>query len=166
MTSDVFFKRLDAFLNVCNTLTSGSPAFDVFNVVTPEEAAWGLAEVALNREYLPFSYAIQKYLKVAAANDGYKDGNYPDVFDAVFKRKPSAGDVRDAIKDTDKTASMGLAAYGNTQNISSFIDEMLKDMVYQFNEIPDLSSLDKLITERGFDEAMEDSADARERAQA
>lgn len=144
MTSDAFFKRLDAFMAVCNTLADGSPFFGAFNPVTVEEAAWAIAEVALNRELLPFSYAIKQYLRAVLAQDGYSETTYPAIFQEVFGPQPDADRLRE-----------GLAVAGNDSNIETYINEQLGDMVVQFDRIPDLKGVDNLIMERGLEEAMD-----------
>ena len=143
MGSDAVFTRLDAFLAVANTLSDGTPFFTSFNPVTTEEAAWALAEIALNREMLPFSYAIKQYLKQVLKQDGFSEGDYPAIFEEVFGKSPRSEDVRD-----------GLAAIGNDSNIGIYIEDQLQDMVVQFNRIPDLSNVDNLITQRGLEEAL------------
>lgn len=144
MTTDAFFKRLDAFLAVCNTLAEGAPFFGAFNPVTLEEAAWAIAEVALNREMLPFSYAIQKYLKLLLAEEGFTETAYPAIFKEVFGKDPSADDVRDS-----------LAALNNETNLDAYVEDQLRDLVSQFNKIPDMRKVDDLILERGLDEALQ-----------
>ncbi len=144
MTSDAFFKRLDAFLNVCSTFADGSPAFDAFNKVTPEEAAWAVTEVALNRELLPFSYPIKKYLRTVLKEEGFDENDYPAIFAEVFERRPDAATLRQAAADENET------------NIDIYVDDALADMVSQFNTIPDLSRVDDLIIERGLDEALKE----------
>ena len=153
MTTDAFYSRLDAFLNICNTLASGSPAFDVFNPVTPEEAAWGVAEAALNRESLPFAHAVKKYVRASLKDEGYTEDSFPPIFAEIFAKAPSADDTRDAIEET-KSAEPGLAEIGNNENLDAYIADQMRDMVSQFNAIPDLAALDGIIAERGFDEAM------------
>lgn len=143
MGSDAVFKRLDAFLAVANTLSDGAPFFSSFNPVTTEEAAWAIAEIALNRELLPFSYAIQQYLKAVLKQDGFSDGDYPPIFEEVFGKAPNTAKVRE-----------GLAAMGNDDNIGAYIEDQMRDLVVQFDRIPDLSNVDSLITQRGLEEAL------------
>jgi len=143
MTSNAFFTRLDAFMGICNTLTSGEPFFQVFDPVTTEEAAWAVTEVSLNRELMPFSYSIRRYMKMMLAQDGYDPMNYPAVFQEIMGKKPSAEEIRKII---------GPSANANDSNVESYIDEQLKDMVYQFNKIPDLKNLDDIILQRSMDE--------------
>ena len=142
MTTDAFFKRLDAFLSICGTLNDGSPSFEAFNPVTTEEMAWGLCEVALNREMLPFSHAVKKYIGQVLAQDGYTDGTYPAIFSEVFGAQP----------DTDRIRH-GLAVVNNDDNIGQYLSERMQDLVFQFGAIPDLKGIDKIILARGTEEA-------------
>lgn len=141
MTTGAFFNRLDAFLGICNTLSSGEPFFQVFDPVTTEEAAWAITEVSLNRELMPFSYPIRKYLETVLEDDGYTEAIYPVVFKEVFGPEPAASDIRKELASLD-----------NRDNVESYIDEQLKDLVVQFNRIPDLKDLDDIILHRSMDE--------------
>jgi hypothetical protein len=142
MTSDAFFKRIDAFMGICNTLSSGEPFFQIFDPVTVEEAAWAITEVSLNRELLPFSYPIRQYLKQILKADGYPDGAYPTVFEEAMELTPSAEDIRRALQKDPH----------NSDNVEAYINEQLKDLTYQFNKIPDLRDLDDIILQRSMDE--------------
>lgn len=137
MTTDAFFTRLDAFLAIANTLSSGEPFFSMFDPVTTEEAAWAIAEMSLNRESLPFSYAIRQYLKALLKQDGYGD-TYPDVFKAVL------------APETPERAHEEVREIIRTQNadvVDTLIDEELADMVMQFDKIPSLNGVDDLLLE-------------------
>jgi hypothetical protein len=141
MMSDAFFNRLDAFLGICNTLSSGQPFFNVFDPVTVEEAAWAIAEVSLNRKLVPFSYAIKKYLKMILKQDGYTQGTYPKVFQEVFDIRPNMFELRQHLGDLN-----------NRDNVERYIDDQLRDVVYQFNDIPNLKSVDDIILQRSMNE--------------
>ena len=152
MGSDAFFKRLDAFLNVCNTLASGSPAFETFDPVTSEEAAWAVAEVALNRDMLPFSYSIQQYMRQQLEADGFdpSSGDLPPVFAEMFELSPDEGRIRSSFT--------GAAADVNDRNITGYLREQRLDRDVQFNRIPALSRIDDLLANGRTDvgEAVED----------
>ncbi len=139
MGSDAFFRRLDAFLNVCNTLASGSPAFTVFDPVTSEEAAWAVAEVAMNRDVLPFSYPIRQYMRRQLESDGFdpSSGDLPAVFAEMFEKNPDEGRIRSSFT--------GLAADANAGNIERYLMAQMFDMDVQFNRIPDLKRVDDLL---------------------
>ncbi len=139
MGSDAFFKRLDAFLNVCNTLASGAPSFLMFDPVTSEEAAWAVAEVAMNRDVLPFSYPIRQYMRQQLEADGFdpSSGDLPAVFAEMFERRPDEGRIRSSFT--------GAAADANAGNIERYLMEQMFDMDVQFNRIPDLKRVDDLL---------------------
>ena len=136
MTTDAFFTRLDAFMTICNVLASGEPFFDMFDPVTTEEAAWAIAEVALNREMLPFSSAIKRFLKLLLKYDGYGDA-YPEIFDTVFEADTpeQATAVRRQVTQRKE----------NEDVIDELIDEELADLVMQFDKIPSLQGVDNLL---------------------
>lgn len=141
MGSDAFFKRLDVFMNVCNTLASGAPSFTMFDPVTSEEAAWSIAEVALNRDLLPFSYSIQGYLRQQLKADGFDpdSGELPPIFAEVFERKPDERKIRSELYGGET------AAESNAKNIERYIMEQMLSLEAQFNRIPDLKRVDDLI---------------------
>ncbi len=147
MTSDAFFKRLDAFLGCVHTINTGAPAFDAFAPSSVEEISWAIAEVSLLRELLPFSYAIRAYVQRLLAQDGYDMSSLPAVLNEMFDHNPEAADVRQALRTPDQTDD-------NKNNIDMYINDKLSDLVSQFNEITDLSGLDEVILQRGADEAL------------
>jgi len=151
MSSDAFFKRLDAFMGICNTLSSGAPFFQVFDPVTVEESAWAITEVSLNRELLPFSYPIKHYLEMILKKDGYNEGDYPGVFKEVFEARPRSLDIRKGLNELE-----------NRDNVESYIEEELTDLVSQFNKIPDLQHVDDMILRRSLDEFVGTVTDPKE----
>jgi hypothetical protein len=141
MTTDAFFKRLDAFMAICNTLTTGDPYFTLFDPVTVEEAAWAISEVSLNREMLPFSYPIKQYLRQILRMDGYAAHDTPDVFDSVLEPGKDVTSVREQMRLIQQSA--------NRDVVEAYIDDQLNDMAYQFNKVPSLSMLDDQLMEAG-----------------
>ena len=139
MTSDAFFKRLDAFMSISNTLASGTPFFGVFDPVTTEEAAWAITEVALNRELLPFSKDVKQYLKKILADDGYDEGSMPEIFKEVLEGA-SSKEIKEIITNENKEV------------VEGYIDEQLGALAYQFDAIPDLKDLDELVMQRTLNE--------------
>lgn len=141
MTTDAFFKRPEAFFGICNSLNDGEPAFDVFTPVSVEEAAWAITECSLQRELLPFSYAVRGYLRQILKADGFNEDNYPAVFREVFESNPSTRDIR-----------IGLGALSNNDAVEAYIAEQLRDLSFQFNEINSLKYLDNMILQRSMNE--------------
>ena len=136
MTSDVFFTRLDAFMAICNAFSTGDPCFQIFDPVTVEEAAWGISEASLNREFLPFAPAIRKYLKQVLDTDGYTY-DAPDVFDLVLQPDKDITSLRTLLLQIHQSE--------NRSNVEEYIDTQLRDIVTQFNKIPTLATVDDLL---------------------
>ena len=134
MTTDGFFKRPDAFLAICNTLTTGNPFFDVFNPVTVEEAAWGISEVSLNREMLPFSYSVRKYIKLLFEPNGYSMIGYPDVFKAALEDPENVRAELTELKDNP-----------NNDVLEEYIEDQLRDMASQFDKVRSIANVDDII---------------------
>jgi len=139
IATDQFFQDISAFLNVCNTLSSGQPSFSVFDPVEPEEVAWAITEVALMRELQPFSPTIRDYMRVILDQDGYTEADYPDVFDYILKRDtPRSRSFKDEL---DRTLHDD-----QTDNVEAYVMDKLGDVVYQFDKIPGMAdSLDELL---------------------
>jgi len=134
MSTDAFFNRLDAFIAICNTLNTGDPYFTAFDPATLEEVAWAMAEISLIRNMQPFSYPIKQYIKQLLKSDGYTEGNYPEIIKMAFVDDPSSRDIKKIISSTP-----------NKEVVEQYIDEQLKDLIYQFNKIPEMSKIDDYI---------------------
>ena len=141
LTTDAFFNQLDAFMGICNTLADGEPFFQIFDPVTTEEAEWGITEISLNRELLPFSYPIKYYLKQIIKADGFTPEDAPPAIREALEAKPAALDIR-----------RGLEAQENASNIELYTQDQLRDMVSQFNKMDDLKEVDNIILNRSLDE--------------
>lgn len=136
MTTDAFFQRLDAFLAISNSLTGGDPYFEVFDPATTEEIAWAISEVSLNREMLPFSYPIQQYVRQQLKADGY-DSDYPDIFDYVFEPKAQEKSLRDTLNQLYRSP--------NRETVDLYINDNLRDMVSQFEQIRGMANMDDIL---------------------
>jgi len=136
MLSDAFFVRPDAFIAVCNTLTTGEPFFDVFSPATTEEVAWGVSEVALNRDLIEFGPDVKAYIKLISAADGYGE-NGPRAIQAYLEGPAAAGKhVRDIRNNP------------NNDVIDLYIDENLRDMIHQFDKTSGFANMDDIILAR------------------
>ena len=140
MVSDAFFRRIDAFLSVCNTLSSGEPYADVFDPVTTEEAAWGVAEISLNRDFLPFSPTIKSYVRTVLKQDGFSNDEFPKIFEQMFDRTPD-----------EHAVSENLAVLGNGANIDAYLRGNVVDLLAQLNRLPDLKEVDLDTLRKGLD---------------
>jgi hypothetical protein len=141
LTTDGFFNQIDAFLNICNTLASGSPAFSSFDPVEVEEVAWALTEISFLRDMLPFGGTVVAYVRHILEADGYDNHDFPPIFDYVLGAREQGQEPQDLLERTlhdDKK-----------DNVDMFITEQLKDMVHQFNEIPGMGDvLNQLLDEK------------------
>jgi hypothetical protein len=133
MVNDAFFVRPDAFIAICNTLTTGEPFFDVFSPATTEEVAWGISEVALNRDLLPFSSDVRNYIKLVSSADGYESG-FPDAI-AAYLEGPEKAEKH--VRE--------IRANPNNDVVDAYIDENLKDMIYQFDKTKGFARMDDIL---------------------
>jgi len=148
MTGDSFFNRIDSFMAVCNAFSSGDPFFGSFDPVTVEEAAWGVAEVGMNRDMLPFSPTIKAYCRTILENDGYGKNGFPAVFDLVFEDDVTIKDVAE-----------GLVSKENGAALKGYLMENVDDIAKQFDSLKDLKNVDEDILKKGLVVALRDRSD-------
>ena len=146
MSGDAFFKRIDAFLAVCNAFSSGEPFFGAFDPVTVEEAAWGVAEVGMNRDMLPFAPTIKRYCKLILEKDGYGKGDFPPVFDIVFEDNTTLRDVK-----------AGLVSSENGAALKTYLMDNVDDIAKQFDSLKDLKNVDEDLLKKGLVNALRDN---------
>lgn len=145
VTTDAFFERPDAFINICNTIADGSPSFSVFDTATVEECAWGLVEVSLIRDLLPFNSAVKRYVRHILLQDGYDSVNPPEIFTEFFDATPDAEELVDAAQEMSPSENAGVLA--------EYVDEQMQILVHQFNEIPGMADdLMRLLDEKDQEE--------------
>ena len=139
ITSDAFFNQPDAFINISNTIADGSPNFSVFNPAELEEIAWTLVEVAIIRDLLPFGYTVKKYVTKLLEAGGY-GADYPDLFDEMLGKSPDRMDIIEGAVE--------VAHEDQRDKIQEFVDDNLKDLVYQASKIQSVNdALWKLMKE-------------------
>jgi hypothetical protein len=146
MTSSDFFERIDTFINVCNALADGDPFFEVFTPLEPEEIAFAISTVAMNRDMLPFNPTIQRYVKEVLKSEGFDEENFPEIFSAIFGKQSSAKDIRHTVAGVILEPT---AADSNSQNITDMIVKNVGIMLRQFNELPGLTEVDSFVLEQG-----------------
>ena len=135
LTTGAFFDRVDAFLPLCQALATGNSMFAIFTPVSPYALARGLVEVSLNRDILPFSPFVVSATRALLAEDGL------DFTDSVFLETMLAEegkdlDVRQLLTQTLRSPNK------NAQVLDTYVLEELQDILYQFNEIPHLDTVD------------------------
>ena len=146
-----FFRRVDAFRNVVNTIASGQPFFQTFTPLQAEEIAIALATVGMNRDMLPFAPSVQELVRISLMGDGYSEEEFPPIFSCVFDRKPSDAKVRGQLSDLlgRKGQELPTAAENNIANIDSLIRRRIVICLKQLDSLPGLSRVDDVVLEKG-----------------
>lgn len=140
MTSDAFFTRTDAFLSICNALASGDPMFEIFDPTSPVEIAWGLLEVSLNRDILPFSPFVVSLVQRLLAEGGL------DLDSSMFFGPLRAAESGIDELDIRQVLTMqSTTAHPNAQNVDSYALAQLHELVGQLNELPRLQHVDDIL---------------------
>lgn len=76
LSTDLFYKSLETFIPVCNSLSGSEADFDDYDPVTSEEAAWGIVETALvdppKNESVGtrLSHEIRRYIALTLKSEG------------------------------------------------------------------------------------------------
>lgn len=77
LTTDLFYKSLETFIPVCNSLNGSEADFDDYDPVTSEEAAWGIVETRLidpptkdQTIGTRFSHEIRRYVGLTLKAEG------------------------------------------------------------------------------------------------
>ena len=139
MNTGEFFSRFEAFSAIVHSLNTGAPSFTIFNPVEAEEIGWAVTELSLLRDLLPFDYSVRQYIKQALTADGYSPDDPPAVVGHVLEAKdPSANIIRDIT--TDRTLHEV-----QHNEFQAYIDEQLKDLAAQLNELGLGDQLDKML---------------------
>lgn len=121
MTGDGFFRRVDAFSGVANTLGGSSPGFQMMDPVTPEEAVWAIIEVAVMRDSLTFSPSVQDFIKT--------------VFSGQEAHPIVSYAVNSEVVDNEEIVRMALEAVGSPNGpVDEYIVEQMKDLRSQLTE--------------------------------
>lgn len=87
LTSDAFFKQVDAFIKICNVLSGTPLVMGMFDPADVDECAWGITEgllIAHPDEPEPFAEEILWYLGKVLDEEGIKSP--PDVL-RIAKRE-------------------------------------------------------------------------------
>ena len=130
LSGNAFFQDISAFLNICNTLAGGQPAFGLFDPVEPEEAAWSLVEVSLMRDMLPFAPTVRDYVRIMLDQDGYTDDHHPIFAYVLGGETPPLGKIIEQTLHDDQR-----------DNVDNFITGNMEALVYQMNQIPGMDGV-------------------------
>ena len=156
-----FFRRVDAFQNIVNTIANGQPFFQTFTPLKAEEIAIAVATVGMNRDMLPFAPSVQELVRLSIIKDGYDDDQFPPILSSVFERKPSEAKVRSHLSDLlgRRESELPTAAENNIANIDSLLKRRIVICLKQLDSLPGLSSVDDAVLEKGVMRAIQEDAE-------
>jgi hypothetical protein len=157
LTTDLFYKSLETFIPVCNTLNGSEADFDDYDPVTGEEAAWGIVETSLvdppETEALGerFSHEIKRYVAMTLQSEGVTT---PPTFLKQFVEYDT--DPEEAVGITIGPDEEMLAMYTKRQQserdaIEGYVRSRLEDLVAQLKLLPlkngDTSKINEFVTQ-------------------
>lgn len=155
-----FFRRVDAFRNIVNTIANGQPFFQTFTPLQAEEMALAIAAVGMNRDLIPFAPAVQELVRLSLKGDGYSEEEFPPIFSCVFDRHPSESNVRQQLTDLlGRAPELPTAAENNIANIESLLRRRVVVCLKQLDSLPGLTSVDDSILEKGVLRALNEEAE-------
>ena len=161
MGGDGFFKRVDAFRNVVDTIANGQPFFQTFTPLQTEEIAIAVATVGMNRDMLPFAPSVQELVRLSMKGDGYGDDDFPPILSCVFDRSPSDSQVRGAISDLlGREQDLPTASENNIANIDSMLRRRVVICLKQLDSLPGLTRIDDSILKKGVLRALNEDTEA------
>ena len=143
LTTDLFYKSLETFIPVCNSLNGSEADFDDYDPVTGEEAAWGIAEAGLidppeEGQTLGerFSHEIKRYIGLTLQSEGV---TAPPAFLKAFVEY-------DVDPEEDVGLNIGpdehaIAMYAKRQQaeraeIEAYVRSRLEDLIAQLRLLP------------------------------
>ena len=156
-----FFRRVDAFRNIVNTISNGQPFFQTFTPLQAEEIAIAVATIGMNRDMIPFSSSVQELVRLSLKGDGYSEDQFPPILSCVFDRRPSDKAVREQLTDLlgRPEAELPTAAENNIANIDSLIKRRVLICLKQLDSLQGLSSIDDTILEKGVVRALNEDVE-------
>ena len=133
MMTDGFFKRAEVFSSVCNTFTSGSPSFTVFDPLEPVEVVWGIVELAMLRDFLPFTDNLKGLMQVVF------DGQpvHPIVKYCINTENPESRIIINMVSELLESPQ---------GDIDEFIVDQVADLLVKVADIPLLA--DKIVPDK------------------
>lgn len=140
-TTNMVFVSLEAFVHVCNVLSGSEANFQHWDHLTPEEALWGLYEIALhagidrNDGDMPdeFNNEIRQYLGVVARNAGLL--NPPDLL-----RIADTQDAHRRVEDWQEDPVFVKAIHDNNKarnnELMLFLADRVEALVSEMTAVP------------------------------
>ena len=142
LTTDLFYKSLETFIPVCNTLNGSEADFDDYDPVTGEEAAWGIVETSLidapeaGEAGDRFSHEIKRYVAMTLQSEGVTT---PPTFLKPFTeydRDPEENVGITIGPDEEMLAMHTKRQQSERAEIEAYVRGQLEDLVAQLRLLP------------------------------
>jgi hypothetical protein len=140
-TTDLPFVSVEAFNHVCNVLSGSQANFRSWDMLSPEEALWGIYEMMLHAgvdreqgETVPeFSHEIRRYLGTLLREDGIFDP--PDILRIAEMDEESPGPEQWA---DDPVMFNAASDHAQTEKLRlmQFLGRRLGEMLREINRLP------------------------------
>ena len=137
MLSGVYFESLDTFMAITNTLSDGVPSFTVFDPATGPEIAWGITEVSLMRDLIPYGPSVKLYIKKTMQHEGVT------AYPAAVNKALGIKDDETIVDDLE-----GLEVTANSKAIDEFMNLQLKKVIADFDLLGIMNQWEQLLVKQ------------------
>jgi hypothetical protein len=141
LTTDAFYKSLETFIPVCNSLNGSIADFDDYHPVTREAAAWGITEVILNDPAEAeldklFSHEIRYYVGMTLQGEGVTSP--PRVLKPFVEYDNDPEEAAGAIIGPDEgfVAMHAKRQKEETTGITEYVRAKLNLLAQQLKQLP------------------------------
>jgi len=134
LTTNFFYRRIDAFVQLCNVLSGDEFDPRVFNTADVDEMAWGITEAALlfpPGDSEEFSEEILEYIRVKAKSEGI--ATLPDVLAIANTGEDPLYEYAD---DPEMYGAMFTTVNSKSEEIKYEVAEGLQRLVSQLGSLP------------------------------
>jgi hypothetical protein len=158
LTTDLFYKSLETFIPICNSLAGSEADFDDYDPVTGEEAAWGIVETGLvdppdegSITGDRFSHEIKRYVGMTLQSEGVTT---PPTLLKPFVESDNDPEEEVGINigpDEHMVAMYEKRQQEQRNEIESYVRGRLEDLVTQLRLLPlqngDASKVNGFVTQ-------------------
>lgn len=137
VTSNVFYKDLVSFIQLCNVLSGHELNLEVFDPADSAEMAWAITEVLLldpPEEPEPFSSDIRDYIGYMLREEGYVTA--PDVLRIGLNTDLSQSISQTFADDPEMFQAIHESQIAKADEINHMLTEQLQDLQTQLQGLP------------------------------
>ena len=139
VTTDLFFKSVTRFIDLCNVLSGDSFDPAVFNPADSSECAWGCTEALLldppdREDPEPFNDEIRYYITEVLKEEGFVSA--PDILKIAIGADFSAKVSYDFADDPELFSAIYSVQSDRTKEIEDMIRENLLELFSQLKALP------------------------------